>query len=976
MEKLSQRVVQEALERRGQSGVSGPIDSEGGASDQENGALSKPKKRVTPEAAEALVARLQARAQRTADGIALMANAPPPARDFVDWKRKHNLELDCPVFCMTGWYPCVKDALIQRGWFYNPDALSPFFDLKWTLRSSDIGLDSLQPWQLTNHFLKNIAITTKAGLIKCLQQLVWHADVCPDDIIPRAYDLSSLLELHAFVADFRYQKAQNVLKTLYFRISGSKGPLYKRDAKSRSNRTQSGSGHSFDQGDDTDNPNKKSDVSPRDAELSKMMEGGFGKLDFERPGSSRGGDMAGRPLTASSIADSIPLPPPSGASPESFMVNKAVFEVACDVLERYLRPQEDSYLDAPEEDADDIPMTPLEWEVLVYHAIDAPSRSGLAASAPELLGPFGNTLEEEEGGAGHSLRDSRAASTKYNGSLHRSRKKQKRNDAAARAAMNDAVKQMVPLTNQGYQRIHRLLCRLYVLEGNQAGLNGNCASSQNLWIVKPAAKSRGRGITTFSDLDKLLTYVDAAQTGQGSGSGGASMWIVQKYMENPLIIANRKFDLRQWVLVTDWNPLTIYFFDECYARFSVEEYSTDSASLENAFVHLVNNSIGKNSDKFGVTVTAENGEPISGYMWDFNQFKDYVKFRSGGVDYVTEKIHPRMKEIAKWSLSCAVDMIEHRKNSWELYGFDFMVDDNYNAWLIEINSSPACDYSTKTTERYVQKALVELLAVTLDVRKWEAAPRKDRGERPDTGGWECIYKGPLLETAASSFGMDMTIKGSGVKLPRRGPAFVGASQSHSIAPASDKAGAASSPGRESSGAGAAARSEPTRTTAPRPILRHASTGPLASAKMGTFSGDAAPLDIDGGNDDNMGATRSAHSKNKRLTTSDVMPAASGDGAADRNEFDDSDEDELGDIGSKRLAGRIAKTRSSGMSDRSARQTPSASTTTAAAVASSRAGGASLSGTTTSHTTAAAAAGNPHTKRGEVAIPVKVFSVDF
>lgn len=122
---------------------------------------------------------------------------------------------------------------------------------------------------------------------------------------------------------------------------------------------------------------------------------------------------------------------------------------------------------------------------------------------------------------------------------------------------------------------------------------------------------------------------------------------------------------------------------------------------------------------------------------------------------------------------CASEMIEHRRNSWELYGFDFMVDDEYNAWLIEINSSPACDYSTKTTERYVQKALVELLSVVLDVREYEETPKKNRGARPDTGGWQCIYQGPLLDMPMGAFGTDMSLKGEAYKnAPRRAAAPV------------------------------------------------------------------------------------------------------------------------------------------------------------------------------------------------------------
>jgi len=40
------------------------------------------------------------------------------------------------------------------------------------------------------------------------------------------------------------------------------------------------------------------------------------------------------------------------------------------------------------------------------------------------------------------------------------------------------------------------------------------------------------------------------------------------------------------------------------------------------------------------------------------------------------------------------ETVKQRKNTLEIFGYDFMIDSELNSWLIEVNSSPTMEYST------------------------------------------------------------------------------------------------------------------------------------------------------------------------------------------------------------------------------------------------------------------------------------------
>ncbi|KAJ1104661.1 hypothetical protein NDU88_002071 [Pleurodeles waltl] len=206
------------------------------------------------------------------------------------------------------------------------------------------------------------------------------------------------------------------------------------------------------------------------------------------------------------------------------------------------------------------------------------------------------------------------------------------------------------------------------------------AKDRGPWIVKPVASSRGRGVYLINSPNQIASEDNI---------------LVSRYISHPLLIDDFKFDVRLYVLVTSYDPLVIYLYEEGLARFATVRYDKAAKNIKNQFMHLTNYSVNKKSGDY---VSCDDPEVEDyGNKWSMSAMLRYLKQEGKDTaalmahveDLITKAVISGESAIA----AACKTFVPHRGVCFELYGFDVLIDANLKPWLLEVNLSPslACD---------------------------------------------------------------------------------------------------------------------------------------------------------------------------------------------------------------------------------------------------------------------------------------------
>ena len=227
---------------------------------------------------------------------------------------------------------------------------------------------------------------------------------------------------------------------------------------------------------------------------------------------------------------------------------------------------------------------------------------------------------------------------------------------------------------------------------------------KNIWIVKPGENTNcGNGIQVARNFNEIISIVAEADRNNKKRT-----CIVQQYIHNPLLIHRRKFDIRTYSMLTSIaGNMKGYFYEEGYIRTS--SYEFDIYNLSDRLIHLTNDAVQKRDKNYG---KYEPGNKMS-----YNEFQNYLdRYHSELSICFDRDLLPQIKKLTTDIFRAAHMKLDpkRRVNTFEVFGLDFMIDDEFKLYLIEVNTNPCLELSAPLLARMIPNMLENALKLAVD----------------------------------------------------------------------------------------------------------------------------------------------------------------------------------------------------------------------------------------------------------------------
>ena len=178
--------------------------------------------------------------------------------------------------------------------------------------------------------------------------------------------------------------------------------------------------------------------------------------------------------------------------------------------------------------------------------------------------------------------------------------------------------------------------------------------------------------------------------------------IIQKYLDHPLLYQKRKFDIRCYVLVDSF--LNVFFCREGHLKSSSKFYDL---STNDKFIHITNHSLQKKCSKFA---QYEYGNEMS-----YDDFKKVMK-----EDNIPLEKFDKMIEEMKYLIKISFKSVGTKLMKitpvlcFEIFGYDFILDNDFKPWILEINNNPGLGISSPVILKLVPRMLDDAFRLTID----------------------------------------------------------------------------------------------------------------------------------------------------------------------------------------------------------------------------------------------------------------------